>query len=145
MRRLLISPKSRLLKSDIILEFGKPVQLVEQFIRFKVFVGTHIWKKLGVKFQFDKSRMCEMNIGFRMISPERKDIKQSAGLYGQLTEIAGLPALQNSSNLSWESRSRQILSRDVGLVQVSKLKVQDGTILIYQGKKSTQAGWAVTI
>jgi hypothetical protein len=89
--------------------------------------------------------MCEMNIGFRMTSFEGKVIKQSAGLYGQLTEVAALPAVLNSSNLSWEFRSRQSLSRDAGLVQISKPKVQDGTILIYQGKKSTQTGWAVTI
>ena len=87
--------------------------------------------------------MCDMNTGFRITSFEDKVIKQSAGLYGQFTEVAALPAFLNSSNLSWESRSRQSLSRDAGLVQISKLKVQDGAILIYQGKKSTQTGWAV--
>lgn len=85
-----------------------------------------------------------MNTGFRIISFEDKVIKQSAGLYGQFTEVAALPAFAKASNLSWASRSRQSLSRVAGLVQISKLNVQGGTILIYQGKKSTQIGWAVT-
>jgi hypothetical protein len=85
-----------------------------------VSVRTYISKKLGSKLQFDSSRMCEMNTGFRMISSEGEDIKQSAGLYGQFTEVVALPAFFNSSNLSWKLTSRHNLSRVAGLFQISK-------------------------